>query len=104
MCESGKFDKSTLPTFRNTYLEEVIANSRKEELELILCPLHFDDGYKLQPDPNVLPNIKHVLDIFHACFMLIFKAYPLSVRFSLAGIILKRIKSKPSLLHDDIKA
>ena len=104
MCESGKFDKSTLPTFRNTYLEEVNANSRKEELELILCPLHFDDGYKLQPDPSVLANIKHVLDIFHACFMLIFKAYPLSVRFSLAGIILKRIKSKPLLLHDDIKA
>lgn len=85
MCESGKFDKSTLPAFRNTYLEEVIVNSRKEELEVILCPLHFDDGYKLQPDPSVLPNMKHVLDIFHACFMLIFKAYPLAGFFSPYG-------------------
>lgn len=64
-------------------LEEVMANAREEELELILCPLHmleshwglividllnrrllFDDGYKLQPDACVLPNIKYVLDIF----------------------------------------
>ena len=64
-------------------LEELMASTREEELELILCPLHMneshwglivmdllnrrlwcDDGYKLQPDTHVLPNIKNVLDIF----------------------------------------
>ena len=63
-------------------LEEVFLGAREEELELILCPLHmneshwglivmdlldrrllFDDGYKLQPDGCVLPNIKNVLGI-----------------------------------------
>lgn len=60
-----------------------MSNSRREELDVILCPLHmneshwglividllngrllFDDGYKLQTNASVLPNIKYVLDIF----------------------------------------
>ena len=60
-----------------------MGNTGKEELQLILCPLHmngshwglvvidllngkllFDDGYKLQPDSSVLANMKSLLDIF----------------------------------------
>lgn len=71
------------PCFIQRKLEQVMSNSRREELDVILCPLHmneshwglividllngrllFDDGYKLQPDASVLPNIKYVLDIF----------------------------------------
>lgn len=69
--------------FLHRKLEEVMTNTGKEELQLILCPLHmngshwglvvidllngkllFDDGYKLQPDSSVLVNMKSLLDIF----------------------------------------
>lgn len=65
-------------------LQEVLFTSKEDEFEIILCPLHmnqmhwgiividllnrkllFDDGYHLKPDSNVLPSIKHILDVFH---------------------------------------
>lgn len=63
---------------------EVLSNSREEEFDLLLCPLHmnqshwgliaidllgkkllFDDGYKLQPDSSILPSVKYFLDVLH---------------------------------------
>ena len=60
------------------------SNSREEEFDLLLCPLHmnqshwgliaidlvgkkllFDDGYKLQPDSSILPSMKYLLDVLH---------------------------------------
>lgn len=65
-------------------LQEVLATSKENEFELLLCPLNmdqkhwgiividllnskllFDDGYQLQPDPSVLLSIKYILDVFH---------------------------------------
>ena len=62
----------------------VLSTSKENEFDLLLCPLHmnqshwglvvvdladerlmFDDGYKLQPDTNVLLTMKCVLDVFH---------------------------------------
>ena len=64
--------------------DEVLSNSREEEFDLLLCPLHmnqshwgliaidlvgkkllFDDGYKLQPDSSILPSMKYLLDVLH---------------------------------------
>ena len=65
-------------------VNEVFSNSREEEFDLLLCPLHmnqshwgliaidlvgkkllFDDGYKLQPDSSILPSMKYLLDVLH---------------------------------------
>lgn len=64
--------------------DEVLSNSREEEFDVLLCPLHmnqshwgliaidlvgrkllFDDGYKLQPDSSILPSMKYLLDVLH---------------------------------------
>ena len=63
---------------------QVLSTSKRNELDLPLCPLHvnqshwglividflhrqlmFDDGYKLQPDASVLPTMKYILNVLH---------------------------------------
>lgn len=70
--------------FIHRKLCEVLSNSKENELDLLLCPLHmnqshwglivtdllhsqlmFDDGYKLQPDASVLPTMKYILNVLH---------------------------------------